>query len=178
MQISRYYTRKWVETDDGPKCLVPAVILGNGEYVLGKIIEDLDYDREDITCEHDESIVLDPGGMISTAEENQVSFEVDGIKFRSYWDKLGRIIDEINHGDEHVEGYLRFRQHLSFQYIPVDFAEKLKDKLLELNFSPEADAQVARDKAFKRRLMEEGKLGGIDADGNFRTGPGSSELLK
>lgn len=168
----------------GGQFLLPMTIVGTPENVEQVLAEILSWDeckrftRDDLTLVEEDEVVLDPGGILCILEENKMRFELDGVKFRSYWDKLGGVLDKINSGQNWVNGYLTISQFHHHLYIPTSIVESLKDKLMQLNFSEEADGQVHRQKEMKRQMTADMVLAVPDVEGNFFTGPGAVHLIK
>ena len=152
--------------------------IGDAQYVAQTLAEREEFPTSSLIFNEIPSLPLDPGGMLNMKENNLCNFEVEGIQIETFWDKLGAVLDRLKNAEEWIPGYLGFTQFGSIVTFPSELAEKFQDKLLMLNFSDEANARVAENKAMRRWLMELGMLAEPDENGVYRTGPGSSKLIK
>ena len=164
----------------------PFFFIGESAQEAWNLINHLHGDNQDdlsttVHFSEADAVSLDPGGMVSIKKENECNFEFEGIKFETYWDKISGIIDLIDLGKERVPGYWRINQFNFFVYFPVSFKEKLRDCLLQLNFSDDANQAVSKLKDAKRGLADLGMFAVENPDpdeGGYFTGPGSGDLIK
>lgn len=157
------------------------LIAGDAEKVMRELLlrdecHDILYD--DLIFSTSNEITLDPGGMLNTAEENKTSFTLDGVKFVAYWDKIGKVLDNLKTSEEWAEGYQAFPSYGEIVILPTELAKKLEDQLWAMAFTEEANAQVEKDKNMRRAMMEAGILAEPDEHGIYRTGPGSSAIIR